>query len=157
MIIGNQTTDIIKEGFSGSKKATINPEEVAKLQYILTKGLYSDGESAVIVEWSNNAIDSVIQAGKDIAVNPVIVELTESYFRVSDTGLGLTLDEFENVVMNYLTSTKSNSNETIGHFGLGSKSFVALDRPATFTLRKNGVESKVLAYMGAEFLEYDLF
>lgn len=58
--------------------------------------------------------------------------------------------------MNYLTSTKSNSNETIGSFGLGCKSFVSLDRSATFTMRKDGVESKVIAYLGDEFLEYDL-
>lgn len=155
MIITQQTGDIVKQGFS-SKKATINPNEVAKLQYILTKGLYEDAESAVIVEWSNNAIDSVIQSGKDVMLNPVLVELTQKYFRVSDTGLGLSLTEFEDVCMSYLTSTKADSNEAIGAFGIGMKSFVALDRPATFTIRKDGVECKVLAYLGEQFLEYDL-
>lgn len=69
MIINKQTNEVLRTGEDTSKKATINPEEIAKLQYILTKGLYSDGESAVIVEWANNAIDSVIQSGKDITMN----------------------------------------------------------------------------------------
>lgn len=58
--------------------------------------------------------------------------------------------------MNYLSSTKETDNQSIGHFGLGLKSFLALDRSATFTIRKDGIECKFIAYMGDEFMEYDL-
>lgn len=156
MIIGQQQNDIVKTGIDSSKKATINQDKLAKLQNILTKGLYSDAESAVIVEWTNNGIDSVVQSNKNPIENPVIVTITEKEFSVEDFGTGLDKDDFENVVMSYLSSTKENDNSQIGNFGLGSKSFLALDRAATFLCRKDGVEYKFLCYQGHEFMEYDL-
>ena len=52
MIISQKSNDIIKTGEDTSKKATIDQNKLAKLQYLLTKGLYSDPESAIIVEWT---------------------------------------------------------------------------------------------------------
>lgn len=36
------------------------------------------------------------------------------------------------------------------------KSFLALERSATFTIRKDGIECKFISYIGDEFMEYDL-
>mgnify|MGYP000042909017 CR=1 FL=1 len=155
MIIGKQINELETYGVE-SKKATINQNSIAKLQYLLTKGLYSDPESAVIVEWTNNGIDSVVQAGKNPIENPVIVKITENSFSVQDFGLGLDKNDFETVCMDYLNSTKENTNEAIGAFGIGLKSFLSLNRSATFTCVKDGYKWKFLAYEGAEFLEYDL-
>lgn len=155
MIIGKQINELETYGVE-SKKATINQNSIAKLQYLLTKGLYSDPESAVIVEWTNNGIDSVVQAGKNPIENPVIVKVTNNSFSVQDYGLGLDKNDFETVCMDYLNSTKENTNEAIGAFGIGLKSFLSLNRSATFTCVKDGYKWKFLAYEGAEFLEYDL-
>lgn len=155
MIIGGKINEIETFGVS-SKKATINQDRLGKLQFLLTKGLYSDPESAVIVEWANNGVDSVVQAGKDPIENPVIVKITENSFSVQDFGLGLDKNDFETVCMDYLNSTKEQSNETIGAFGLGLKSFLSLNRSAIFTCVKNGYKWKFLAYEGVEFMEYDL-
>ena len=156
MVIAQQQNDIVKSGFENSKKATINQDKLAKLQHLLTKGLYSDPISAVLVEWTNNAVDSVVQAGKNPIEHPVLVKITENKLIVEDKGTGLNKEEFENVCMSYLSSTKENSNDVIGAFGIGMKSFMSLDRSATFTCRKDGKEWKFLAYQGAEFMEYDL-
>jgi len=156
MIIAKEQNDVEKIGFETSKKATINQAEMAKLQYLLTKGLYSDPVSAVIVEWVNNAVDSMVQAGKDPLENPVIVKIEDNKFSVEDKGIGLSREDFENICMSYLTSTKTGSNDYIGSFGLGMKSFMALERSATFTCRKDGKECVFLAYQGEEFMEYDL-
>ena len=118
MVIAQQQNDIVKSGFENSKKATINQDKLAKLQHILTKGLYSDPQSAIIVEWANNAVDSIVQAGKNPIENPVIIKITESKLSVEDKGIGLDREEFENVCMNYLSSTKETDNQTIGAFGL---------------------------------------
>ena len=118
MIIQQQQNDIIKSGLDSSKKATINQDKLAKLQYILTKGLYQDPIGSLINEWSANAIDSVIQSGKSLVENPVMVTITDNKFTVKDTGLGISKEDFINVCMNYLTSTKENDNSAIGHFGL---------------------------------------
>lgn len=156
MIINKQVNEVIITGEDTSKKATINQDKIAKLQYILTKGLYQDPIGSVINEWSANAIDSVVQSGKNPIENPVIINITNDKFTVQDFGLGISKNDFTNICMNYLSSTKETDNQSIGHFGLGLKSFLALDRSATFTVRKDGIECKFIAYMGDEFMEYDL-
>ena len=156
MIIAAQQNDIVKSGFDNSKKATINQDKLAKLQHLLTKGLYSDPISAVLIEWTNNAVDSVVQADKNPIEHPVLVKITENKLIVEDKGTGLNKEQFENVCMSYLSSTKEESNDVIGAFGIGMKSFMSLDRSATFTCRKDGKEWKFLAYQGVEFMEYDL-
>ena len=156
MILEQKQTNLLITGEDSSKKATINQGKIAKLQYLLTKGLYSDPISATIVELTNNGVDSIVQSGKNPIEHPVIVTITDSLLSIEDKGIGLNKDDFENVVMNYLTSTKEADNQAIGYFGIGSKSFLSLDRSATFICRKDGLEYKFLCYQGEEFLEYDL-
>lgn len=161
MKIGEQVKQLEVVGDQETKRATISADKMAKLQYLLTKGLYRDPTTAVIAEWTNNGIDSVVQSGKDPIETPVIVTIGTNMrgqytFSVEDKGTGLNDQEFENICMNYLESTKENDNNAIGHFGIGMKSFLSLERSATFTCRKDGVERVYLVYEGEEFVNYDL-
>ncbi len=160
MKLNQEVNDIVIFGEDNSKKAKISENKLAKLQYLLTKGLYKDPISAVIVEWTNNGIDGVVQSGKDPIKHPVIVKINtinnKTFFTVKDNGVGLDKDDFENVCMNYLESTKENDNNTIGHFGLGMKSFLSLERPATFICIKDGRKRKYIVYEGQEFVNYEL-
>lgn len=158
---GKEINNVVVVGENNTKTATINPEKMAKLQYLLTNGLYQDGISATIVEITNNALDSIIQAGKDPMKNPVYVYIEKNpstgknQLRIVDNGLGLDEEEFENVVMNYLTSTKETDDDVIGAFGIGAKSWCSISNNATFICRKNGVERNFLCYKGPQFLKYD--
>lgn len=163
MILEEKVKDLVVIGEDTSKKARISGDKLAKLQYLLTKGLYKDPITAVIAEWTNNGIDSVVQAGKNPVETPVIVTIGvtpeskgQVVFRVQDEGVGLDDRDFEDICMNYLESTKESDNDTIGHFGIGMKSFLSLERSATFTCRKNGIERKYLVYEGPEFVNFDL-
>lgn len=163
MIIGDKKADVEVVGQNTSKKATISQDKMAKLQYLLTKGLYKDPQTAVIAEWTNNGVDSVVQAGKNPTETPVVVSIEKNksnisqwIFSVEDKGVGLDNWEFENICMNYLESTKDQSNDYIGSFGIGQKSFLSLERPATFRCRKNGKERTYMVYEGEEFVNYDL-
>lgn len=161
MIIEEAVKDTVVVGEDDSKKAKISQDKLAKLQYLLTKGLYKDPITAVIAEWTNNGIDSVVQAGKSPIENPVMVSINKNdkgqfIFKVEDTGIGLDDNDFENICMNYLESTKEDDNDTIGHFGIGMKSFLSLERSATFTCRKAGIERKYVVYEGAEFVNFSL-
>lgn len=162
MIIKNRTADeVVVEGESNIKQASISRKKMGKLQYILTKALYSDPISSTIVESTNNGVDGLVKSGKDFLENPVMVEIgtrpNGSYFyRVEDKGDGMSKETFEEIVMNYLESTKEEDNDQIGSYGLGAKAFLSLDRAGTFTCRKDGREVKYLVYQGAEFCEYDL-
>src|SRR5688572_29352594 len=119
MKIGEQVRQLEVVGDVGdTKRATISADKMAKLQYLLTKGLYRDPITAVIAEWTNNGIDSVVQAGKDPLEYPVMVTIglnkrSQAYFSVEDKGTGLNDKEFENICMNYLESTKENDNNAI--------------------------------------------
>lgn len=122
MILEEQTKDMVIVGEDTSKKATISADKMAKLQYLLTKGLYKDPITAVIAEWTNNGVDSVVQSGKNPIDNPVLVTIGKNEkgqyaLTVEDNGCGLDNNDFENICMNYLESTKETSNDTIGHFG----------------------------------------
>jgi len=122
MIIEEAVKDTVVVGEDDSKKAKISQDKLAKLQYLLTKGLYKDPITAVIAEWTNNGIDSVVQSGKSPIENPVMVSINKNdkgqfIFKVEDTGIGLDDNDFENICMNYLESTKEDDNDTIGHFG----------------------------------------
>lgn len=161
MIIKEQVKQVTVVGEDTSKKAKISQDKLGKLQYLLTKGLYKDPITAVIAEWTNNGIDSVVQAGKDPVKTPVIVKIGKNdrnqlFFSVEDEGVGLDDRDFEDICMNYLESTKEGDNDTIGHFGIGMKSFLSLERSATFVCRKNGMERKYIVYEGEEFVNYDL-
>jgi hypothetical protein len=161
MIRKETVEDVIVIGEDTSKHAKISSKKTAKLEYLLTEGLYKDPITAVIAEWTNNGIDAVVQAGKNPIDYPVIVSIEKNSMgswglTVEDKGIGLDNDDFENICMNYLESTKEEDDDTLGHFGIGMKSFMSLKRPATFTCRKNGIERKYLAYKGDTFLKYDL-
>lgn len=122
MIIAEKVKDLEIVGEHDSKKAKISTDKMAKLQYLLTKGLYKDPITAVIAEWTNNGIDGVVQAGKNPVENPVMVRIDKAIdgrvtLSIEDKGCGLDDRDFEDICMNYLESTKENDNDTIGHFG----------------------------------------
>lgn len=161
MIIGDQKSSIVEVyGENTSKKATINGEKLKKLQYILTQGLYSDPMAAVIVEIVNNGMDAVIESGKNPINHPVMVEFireTVGYkMTVRDEGVGMDGDFFENVFMSMLSSTKEDSDDVIGHFGIGGKSWASLGKQVKFTIVKNSKKKMYLCYKGEEFIDYDL-
>lgn len=119
MIIQSQKQQDVKiEGQSASKQATIDASRISKLQYILTKGLYTDPKSAVITELSNNGVDAIIESGKDAIQNPVMVEFKyngqEYIMSIEDKGVGMDKDFFENRFMSFLDSTKDTNNDQIG-------------------------------------------
>lgn len=160
MIINKQTNEVLKTGEDTSKRATISANKAAKLQMLLSEGLYSDPITATIAELTNNGVDSIVASGKNPIENPVIVSINKTIndqyeFSVKDEGLGLDENEFTNVVMNYLESTKEDSNDFIGSWGLGSKSPLSLKRSYFFICRKDNVERKFMVYQGEEFTEFD--
>jgi hypothetical protein len=161
MIINSQkTTDVQIIGEQTSKKATLNAEKIAKLSYMLTEGLYTDPISATLVELTNNAMDAVIESGKNPIECPVLVKLfrenTGYKLSIEDRGIGMSQDFFENVFMDMLSSTKEESADQIGHFGIGGKSWASLKKTVSFTIIKDGIKCKYICFKGESFIDYDL-
>jgi hypothetical protein len=118
MKIQNQISQVVETfGDVSSTKASISASKLAKLQYILTEGLYKDPVSATIVELTNNGMDAVIESGKNPIENPVIVNLEYNKMSIEDKGIGMSQEFFENTFMCMLESTKEDNDNVIGHFG----------------------------------------
>jgi hypothetical protein len=95
----------------------------AKAFEILSSGLYSNAPLAIIRELCANAKDSHIAAGKlDVAFDVQIPNELSPQFSVRDFGVGMTHEFVMTRVNTYFDSTKAESNDEIGGFGLGIKS-----------------------------------
>jgi len=98
---------------------------------MFTENIYSNPIGAVVREITSNCFDSHIEAGVN---NPILIKKTYEektdthYISFIDFGVGLSPDRMLNIYGVYFESTKRNSNEQIGGFGLGCKTPLAYKR-----------------------------
>jgi hypothetical protein len=125
MIIGEHK-EIEKENIAGnfnSIEAGIDKSSMKFMFEMLSKSLYSNPIGSIVRELTSNCFDSHQEAKVDKAV--LINFKTDEegdYISFQDFGVGLSIDRIQKVYMNYFSSTKRETNEQIGGFGLGSKS-----------------------------------
>lgn len=87
--------------------------------------IYPDPDLAALREYPTNALDSHIDAGQ---TRPIEITLPSSFdprLKVQDWGLGMGRYELTEIYGVYGRSTKRETNDTLGSFGLGSKSALA--------------------------------
>ena len=119
-------TSVQTHGIKKSVKFGIKSSGLAHIFNVLRNQLYSDKILAVIREYSCNAYDAHIEAGKpDEAIVVTLPNRMSPLFKVRDYGLGLSDEEIQDVYAFYGESTKRNTNDQIGQLGLGSKSAFA--------------------------------
>lgn len=92
---------------------------------MLTKNVYTDTVLAVMREWSTNAIDSCKAAGLPVKYKVHLPTLLNPSFSVRDYGTGLSDDEVKGLFSVLGASTKRESNEYNGTFGIGRMSGLA--------------------------------
>ena len=98
----------------------------AKLYSILTDRLYTDKPGAVVRELSANAMDAHTAAGTLRPFDIQIPTLLKPFFHIRDYGTGIDPDLFEDIYTNIGRSTKDDSDDFVGAYGLGSKTPFAL-------------------------------
>lgn len=92
----------------------------------LVKGIYENKIRAFVREISTNALDSHIQAGiEDTPFHVSFPDIFDPYFRVRDYGVSMTHEQVFAIFGTLFESTKDQSNDVVGAFGLGSKSPLA--------------------------------
>lgn len=101
--------------------------------------LYDNPVEAAIREYVSNAYDANVEAGSTEPVHLHVPTEDEPYLEVSDTGNGLDYLGIVSVFANFGTSTKRDSNEFIGGFGIGSKSGLAISDKIHVSSVKNGL------------------
>lgn len=147
----NQMTNVVEMGNQPSNLTSFSIVMNAKAFKVLSDTMYQDKIGSIVREISCNAYDSHVQAGK--AAVPFEIHIPtafEPWFSVKDYGVGLTPDAMANVFTQYFNSTKDNSNDMIGAFGLGSKSWASYTDQATITSITDGVKRIYTAFISSE-------
>ena len=135
MIINAEQSNVQVLGDIKEFKTSIDPKNLEFITTLLSSNLYSDPEQSFIREIVSNAWDSHVEAKTtDI---PVIVRFNydSNGYKVTirDFGTGLSPQRFQEVYCNIGSSTKRESNEFIGGFGIGKYSSLACSNTVYIT------------------------
>lgn len=146
MIIASEPKKIERDGVSAEQVFRIKAS--AKAFKILSDGLYSNKILAVIREYTCNAIDSHVAAGRtDVPIEVHLPNTLEPYFSVKDFGVGLEHEDVMNIYTTYFESTKNSTNDQIGGLGIGGKAFFAYTDSFMVISRFNGMERIYTAFI----------
>jgi len=114
--------------------------DIAFIVDMFADKVYSHKERAIIRELSCNAHDSHVMAGTTGVPFEVHLPTTlESWFSIRDYGTGLSDEDVRNIFAGIGISTKRDSNEVIGCFGIGSLSPYALTDSFNVKSYMNGI------------------
>ncbi len=114
----------------------------------LLQNMYSDTSLAVLREYFCNAIDSHRAAGTTRPVEVTLPADMNPSLLIQDFGLGLSEQELCTIFSTYGLSTKRNSNDSIGGFGIGSKAAFSMTDQFIVTGVKNGEKTVVHCSLG---------
>lgn len=118
----------------------IDASSLVHVMSILTN-LYTDPYLAVIREYSTNARDSHIAAGrKDVPIVVKLPTIVDPTFKVIDTGVGMSKQDISEIYTSYGMSTKTQSNEFNGTLGFGCKSAFAVCNQFALESVKDGMK-----------------
>lgn len=119
-------------------KAHINSEMSALIMDMLAK-IYVNPLEAAIREYVSNASDAHLEAGVTRPVELRVPCDEDPVLEVTDYGNGLNMMEILGIYGNFGSSTKRNSDELIGGFGIGSKSGLAVSNCVEVISVKDGI------------------
>jgi hypothetical protein len=165
MITHNSSTPVIASSNMTASSMSMSENGKSMAAYFLRDKIYSNKVLACIREYICNAIDEHVKY--DIKT-PVRVEIDDSdrsdiKFIVRDFAKGLDEDGIRNIFGMYFESTKTNSNDAIGGFGVGSKAAHCYTDTFFIDSMHNGKLTKYVCTLGdngrgvAEGQIYDIF
>ena len=102
--------------------------------------IYKDRELAVLREYSCNAYDAHVDAGISDPIEITLPTRLDPVLKITDHGIGMSLNDLRETYSKYGASTKRDSNDVIGSFGIGCKSALTYTDQFTVRARKNGRE-----------------
>jgi hypothetical protein len=118
--------------------------------YFLRDRIYTDKALAVIREYICNAQDEHVKHKITQAVDVSLKSVNGQWvWAVRDYAKGLNDHDVRNVFGMYFESTKTNENDSIGGFGVGSKAGHAYSDTFYITSYHNGIKTSYICTLGA--------
>ncbi|TQV62844.1 MAG: hypothetical protein FNT15_05555 [Sulfurovum sp.] len=145
MIINEQQPALNNTQF---ETGTFSVEESPLLFWVMSNALYQFKERAVLRELTANGWDAHVSAG--CTNTPIRIKLPtnlEPELIIQDSGIGMSRDDLENYYFAYLKSTKRDTNDQIGGFGIGCKTPFILSDTYTVTTVKDGIKNIAIALL----------
>jgi hypothetical protein len=130
MIITQEKQKIVQSHNFDSVNCTIDAEDMRYVASLLRNN-YSNTRLAVVREISANALDANTEAGSDRRIEISVPTQMHPNFSVRDFGGGLSEEDIFGLYSKYGKSTKRESNNYIGAFGIGK--FAPLSYGDSFT------------------------
>ena len=143
-LVEDRSGVVVEAGGAKSMAMEIDASNTGILFSILSENLYSDIYGSIIRELVSNAWDANKEAGS--TDKPVYVhfngptETEDAHIKIVDCGPGISEDRVEKIYGKYLASSKRDSNEQIGGWGLGSKTPLAYTDHFHITTVHNGMK-----------------
>ena len=148
-IVKTQRSVVQSQGMGSATRFSI--EASAHAFNMLSSGLYSDKKAAVLREIGCNAADAHAVAGmRHVPFEVKLPTEFDSEFWIKDWGPGLDEAGVRHLYTTYFSSTKQDSNEVTGAFGLGSKSPFSYTDSFTVIACHGGVQRVFMAYRDEE-------
>lgn len=142
MIIKTEESNVTVVGDIQENKVSIDPNNLEYITTLLSSNLYSNPEESFIREIVSNAWDSHVEAGN--TDKAVIISIENGWISIRDFGTGLSPERFKEIYMNIGSSTKRNTNNFIGGFGIGRMSAMACTNICHITSYYEGKEYKYI-------------
>ncbi len=123
-----------------------------KVATLLSKELYKDAIVSIVRELAANCQDA--HNGHRVT-KPFHIHIPtelEPHFSIRDYGKGLSFDEMKEIYVSYFSSTKNDTDDMIGGFGLGAKTPFSYTSMFTVTSYNNGEKSVYVCQMDGDTL-----
>lgn len=158
-ILKSNLEEVTTIGEFTSYKVGIDAEDMDWIIQILSSNLYSDPIGSLIREYSSNAWDANVEAGR--ADKPIEVGIKTdpdqgNYWYVTDLGIGLSPDRIDNVYRKFGKSTKRDDNKAIGMLGLGKFSGLSYSNQIYITTRYEGIQYEYIMHKAENIPQIDL-
>lgn len=139
-------------GDSVDTEFSIDTESLGVLFKGFSDALYSDKFGSIVREVTSNCFDAHEEVGQklDVQVRMVTPGFDEGKIVFEDFGPGLSPDRIKNIYSKYFASTKRNTNDQIGGFGIGAKSPLAYADSFNVVTRVDGVEYDYIIHKGEQ-------
>lgn len=128
------------------KESSFSVGDAGFILDILRSKIYSNIKKAICQEYTTNARDAHVEAGKpEVPIEITLPNFLSPTLHIRDFGIGISPDRMENIFIRYGISTKRDSNKQVGAFGVGAKSALGYSDTFQVITRIDGIKRSYTA------------